>query len=83
MEKNEDVKASKWSEEYRTIKPLTKKELDVLVGMVEGMNNPEIAEHLGINIHTAKSRVSIVIRKLNVNDRVQAVVKALRLGLAE
>ena len=61
--------------------PLTARERDVLLRLVEGLNNAEAAERLGISEHSVKFHVQNVCKKLGVNSRVAAVVKAIRLGL--
>lgn len=61
--------------------PLTPRERDVLLRLVEGLNNAQAAERLGISEHSVKFHVQNVCKKLGVNSRVAAVVKAIRLGL--
>lgn len=53
---------------------LTKREREVLAAMAEGASNAEIADALFIEIGTVKTHVSRIIAKLEVRDRVQAVV---------
>jgi DNA-binding CsgD family transcriptional regulator len=60
---------------------LTPRERDVLLRITEGLNNADAAERLGISEHSVKFHVQNVCRKLGVNSRVAAVVKAIRLGL--
>lgn len=60
---------------------LTARERDVLLRVVEGLNNAQAAERLGISEHSVKFHVQNVCKKLGVNSRVAAVVKAIRLGL--
>lgn len=62
-------------------KPLTEREVEVLKYVVNGKNNTEIARELLISVHTAKAHVSSILQKMDVNDRVQAAVKAVRKGL--
>ena len=64
-----------------TLAPLSVREEDVLHGLCKGMTNQEIADAFTLSIDTVKSHVSSVLRKLAVNDRTQAVVKAFREGL--
>jgi DNA-binding NarL/FixJ family response regulator len=52
---------------------LTSRELEVLVQMIEGKTNPEIAEILTISRSTVKTHVSNILGKLNVTSRVEAV----------
>ncbi|MEN3974254.1 autoinducer binding domain-containing protein [Emcibacter sp. SYSU 3D8] len=61
--------------------PLTKRERDVLLRLVEGLNNAVAGERLGISEHSVKFHLQNVCKKLGVNSRVAAVVKAIRLGL--
>ncbi len=62
---------------------LTPRELDVLQLVVEGLTNQAIAQVLGITAGTAKSYVQTILRKLDVSDRTQAAVKAIRTGLVK
>ncbi|MBD2501464.1 LuxR C-terminal-related transcriptional regulator [Anabaena azotica] len=61
--------------------PLTQRELDVLKLMVNGNTNLDIAQELDITLGTVKTHVRNILTKLNVSDRTQAVVLALRSGL--
>lgn len=58
--------------------PLSKRELEVLSMMAEGLTNPEISQALFISPHTVKSHVVHIFNKLGVNQRTQAVVWAAR-----
>jgi DNA-binding NarL/FixJ family response regulator len=60
---------------------LTQRELEVLQLMFGGRSNREIAEDLGIKEATVKTHVSVILMRLNVTDRTQAVVEALKRGL--
>lgn len=60
---------------------LSQREREVLQLMFEGMSNREIAECLQIKEATVKSHVSVILLRLNVEDRTQAVVEALKRGL--
>lgn len=60
---------------------LTERESEVLNLIVLGKTNPEIADELIMSVHTAKAHVCAIFEKLQVSDRVQAAVKAVREGL--
>ncbi|WP_102026677.1 response regulator [Salirhabdus sp. Marseille-P4669] len=70
--------------EYR--KPLhllTRRECEVLQLLVDGKSNRGIAEALYISEKTVKNHVSNILQKMNVNDRTQAVVLAIKNGWVE
>ncbi|MFC4618538.1 response regulator [Camelliibacillus cellulosilyticus] len=67
--------------EYR--KPLhilTRRECDVLQLMTDGKSNRAIGDALFISEKTVKNHVSNVLQKMNVDDRTQAVVEAIKNG---
>ena len=63
------------------IESLTRRELEVLRLVAEGLGNRSIAERLGITEHTAKFHVHAILGKLGTQSRTEAVVRAARLGL--
>ena len=60
---------------------LSQRELDVLQQLVNGRTNKEIAAHLFISEDTVKSHVKALFSKLQVKDRTDAVITALRHGI--
>ena len=65
------------------IDSLTKRELEVLKLLAVGMYNKEVAERLEISERTVKNHVSNIFKKLEVADRTQAAVFAIRNNLIE
>lgn len=61
---------------------LSERELAVLRLLVKGMSNQEIAGALFISESTVKFHVTHILSKLNAGDRTQAVITALKRGLA-
>lgn len=64
-------------------KNLTKREREILSLVAEGLSNREIAEKLVLSPETVKSHVAAILEKLNVSDRTQAAIYAVRNGLVE
>jgi DNA-binding NarL/FixJ family response regulator len=61
---------------------LTKRERDVLSLLAEGLSNRDIAQRLALSPETVKSHVAAILGKLDLSDRTQAAVYAVRNGLA-
>lgn len=62
---------------------LTPRELEVLRLIAQGLRNREIAERLVISERTVGNHISNIFSKLQVNDRSQAIIRALKGGLVE
>jgi DNA-binding NarL/FixJ family response regulator len=60
---------------------LTPRESQVLSHVAFGLSNDEIARSLEISVETVKEHVQNLLRKLDVNDRTQAAVWALKVGV--
>jgi DNA-binding NarL/FixJ family response regulator len=60
---------------------LSERELEVLVELVAGRRNEQIAQNLYVSIKTVKSHLGSIFRKLGVTNRTEAVSKAIRDGL--
>lgn len=60
---------------------LTTREHEVLDLLARGMSNPEIAAVLYLSEHTVKNYVSNILTKLQVENRIQAAVRAVRAGV--
>ena len=60
------------------LKSLTKREVEILAQVASGMFNKEIANNLGISERTVKNHISNIFKKIDVSDRTQAAVCAIR-----
>jgi DNA-binding NarL/FixJ family response regulator len=56
---------------------LSRREQDVVRGIVEGMTNREIAKHLNLSVHTVKNYVFRIFETLGVSSRVEVVLYAV------
>ncbi|WP_175990085.1 response regulator transcription factor [Bacillus sp. Marseille-Q1617] len=71
------------SEVRRPLHLLTRRECEVLQMLADGKSNRGIGEALYISEKTVKNHVSNILQKMNVNDRTQAVVTAIKNGWVE
>ncbi len=60
--------------------PLSPREMEILEFVTNGLSNKEIASRLKISQQTVKNHMTSILKKLNVQDRTQAAVHALRHG---
>src|SRR5215217_1834771 len=62
---------------------LTPREREVLQALAEGLDSQEIAERLHISLRTERNQITSILAKLGVHSQLQALVFALRYGVAE
>jgi DNA-binding NarL/FixJ family response regulator len=60
---------------------LTRRELEVLNLLADGLGNKHIATRLGISDHTVKAHLAAIFEKLGASTRTEAVMAGARLGL--
>ena len=77
------LEAASKSQQTSTIMPekdygLTSRETQILKLITEGYSNNEIASQLFVSINTTKAHVASILQKLEVDDRLQAALKALK-----
>lgn len=61
--------------------PLTAREEEVLTLIAKGLNRAEIAQLLGVSVHTITTHVRSIYAKLDISSRAEAAVEAIRRGL--
>lgn len=69
-----------YADDREVFQPLSPREMEVLIEIVRGSSNKEIARRFGISHQTVKNHVTSILRKLGVEDRTQAAVFALQRG---
>lgn len=60
--------------------PLSPREMEILTCVTHGKSNKEVAKELNISQQTVKNHMTSILRKLQVDDRTQAAVTAIRYG---
>ena len=63
--------------------PLSDRELSVLRLVAKGLSNIEISDALGVSVHTTKSHMGAILRKLDVPNRTSAISIGRALALIE
>lgn len=71
------------AEDDKKLVGLTKREIQVLKMVAEGMFNRDIAERLEISERTVKNHIANIFKKIQVSDRTQAAVFAIKNNLTE
>ena len=66
----------------KTLDDLTERELEVFRLVARGLSNAEIGQELYISETTVKTHITHILQKLDLRDRVQAVVFAYQTGIA-
>ena len=78
LEKFLNINVTQEDDPEERIKNLTKREIEVLLLISKGYVNKDISNELKITERTVKNHVSSIFRKINVNDRTQAAVFAVK-----
>lgn len=77
------LKAKLEKEKKNKDEDLTKREIEVLKLIARGMYNKEIADELAISEKTVKNHISNIFRKIDVSDRTQAAIYAIKNNYVE
>ena len=70
-------------EAHQAIEKLTPREREVLQALARGLDSQQIAERLHISLRTERNHMASILSKLGVHSQLQALVFALRYGVAE
>lgn len=75
------MKLAKKDTETVLLIPLTAREEEVLGYIAKGFNRTQVAQELGVSIHTITTHVRSIYSKLDISTRAQAAIEAVRRGL--
>lgn len=75
------VAKTAFTQDSTVAEQLSERELGVLKLLAQGFTNTEIAAHLNLTKGTVRNYVSVILNKLDVEDRTQAAVLAIRYGI--
>jgi DNA-binding NarL/FixJ family response regulator len=70
-------------EKEKPVTPLTDRELEILGLLADGLSNKAISERLSLSENTIKYHLKNILNKLNVHNRTEAVMYALRINLIQ
>ncbi|GKW46512.1 response regulator transcription factor [Planococcus sp. NCCP-2050] len=65
----------------KVLESLTPRELDIICRIGEGRSNREISDELALSVGTVKNHISMILDKLELRDRTQIAIYAIRHGL--
>jgi len=68
---------------HHSFEALTPREVEVLNEVAKGLANKQIADHFGISEHTVKGHLKLILAKLRVADRTEAVRVAVQRGIIQ
>ena len=77
----EDESAATITSKSNLGSPLTRRELEILSQLSNGLSNFEISKNLNISENTVKKHISNIFIKINVKDRTQAIIYTYETGL--
>ena len=67
----------------KLVDPLTEREHEILACLAEGLTNQEIAQTLNIEKTTVRSHIGNILSKLGLENRTQAALYAVEMGLGQ
>lgn len=76
-----DVLTDFMNNQRQSVDPLSARELEIIRLISQGMSNHEISAHLHITENTIKSHIKEIFSKLDVHNRIEAVVMAKKRGI--
>ncbi|WP_242835044.1 response regulator transcription factor [Clostridium sartagoforme] len=71
------------NKETENLESLTNRELSILYEISKGLKNKEIADKLFLSEKTVKNYITSIFKKIEVDDRVQATIYAIRNNIEE
>jgi len=71
------------SEQSTASSQLSPREMEVLAQIAKGYSRPEVAKSLGITLNTVSGYTKAIYQKLNITNRSEAVIEAIKLGLID